>query len=42
MVSKYCCQPAGHIVTGGLKMITDSRIQSIILHVKDPNTGVLR
>ena len=24
--SKYCYQPAGHIVTGDLKIITDSRI----------------
>ena len=28
--TKYCYQPAGHIVTGGLKIITDSRIRSII------------
>ena len=28
--SKYCYQPAGHIVTGHLKTITDSRIRSII------------
>ena len=28
--SKYCYQPAGHIVTGDLKIITYSRIQSII------------
>ena len=28
--SKYCYQPAGHIVTGDLKIITDSRIRSII------------
>ena len=26
----YCYQPAGHIVTGDLKIITDSRIRSII------------
>ena len=26
----YCYQPAGHIVTVDLKIITDSRIQSII------------
>ena len=26
----YCYQPAGHIVTGDLKIITDSRILSII------------
>ena len=28
--SKYCYQPAGHIVIGDLKIITDSRIRSII------------
>ena len=28
--SKYCYQPAGHLVTGDLKIITDSRIRSII------------
>ena len=28
--SKFCYQPAGHIVTGDLKFITDSRIWSII------------
>ena len=26
----YCYQPTGHIVTGDLKIITDSRIWSII------------
>ena len=30
MLTKYCYQPAGHIVTGDLKIITDSRIRSII------------
>ena len=29
-VSKFCYQPAGHIVTANLKIITDSRIRSII------------
>ena len=28
--SKFCYQPAGHIVTGNLKIITDSRIRSVI------------
>ena len=28
--SKYCYQPTGHIVTGDLKIITDSRIRYII------------
>ena len=28
--SEYCYQPAGHIVTGDLKIITDSRIRFII------------
>ena len=28
---KFCYQPVGHIVTGNLKIITDSRIRSIIL-----------
>ena len=28
--TKYCYQPAGHIVTGDFKKITDSRIRSII------------
>ena len=28
--SKYCYQPAGHIVTGDLKIIIDSRTLSII------------
>ena len=28
--TKYCYQPAGHIVTGDLKIINDSRIRSII------------
>ena len=28
--SKNCYQPAGHIVTGDLKIITDSRIRSIL------------
>ena len=28
--SKYCYQPTGHIVMGDLKIITDSRIWSII------------
>ena len=28
--SKYCYQLAGHIVTGDLKIITDSRIWSVI------------
>ena len=27
---KYCYQPADHIVTGDLKIITDSKIRSII------------
>ena len=30
MESKYCYQPAGHIITGDLKIISDSRIQSIL------------
>ena len=30
---KYCYQPAGHIVTGDLKFITDSIIRSIICKV---------
>ena len=33
--SKYCYQPAGHIVTGDLKFINDSIIRSIIS--KRPN-----
>ena len=37
--SKYCYQPAGHIVTGDLKVITDSRIRSIIC--KGLNIGFL-
>ena len=28
--SKLCYQPAGHIVTGNLKIINDSRIRSVI------------
>ena len=28
--TKYCYQTAGHIVTGDLKIITDSRIRSIV------------
>ena len=28
--SKYCYQPAGHFITGDLKIITDSRIWTII------------
>ena len=28
--SKFCYQPAGHIITGNLKIISDSRIRSII------------
>ena len=28
--SKFCYQPAGHIVTGNLKIITNSRIRSVI------------
>ena len=28
--SKFCYQPAGHIVTGNLKFITDLRIRSVI------------
>ena len=28
--SKFCYQPAGHIVTGNLKITTDSRIRSVI------------
>ena len=28
--SKFCYQPAGHIVTGNLKIVTDSRIRSVI------------
>ena len=28
--SKFCYQPAGRIVTGNLKIITDSRIRSVI------------
>ena len=28
--SKFCYQPASHIVTGNLKIITDSRIRSVI------------
>ena len=28
--SKFCYPPAGHIATGNLKIITDSRIRSII------------
>ena len=28
--SKFCYQPAGHIVTGNLKIITDSQIRSVI------------
>ena len=28
--SKFCYQPAGHILTGNLKIITDSRIRSVI------------
>ena len=28
--SKFCYQPAGHIVTCSLKIITDSRIRSVI------------
>ena len=27
--SKFCYEPAGHIVTGNLKIISDSRIRSI-------------
>ena len=37
--SKYCYQPAGHAVTGNLKVITDSRIRSIIC--KGLNIGFL-
>ena len=29
--SKFCYEPAGHIITGNLKIISDSRISSIIL-----------
>ena len=29
--SKFCYQPVGHIVTCNLKIITDSRIRSVIL-----------
>ena len=28
--SKFCYEPAGHIITGNLKIISDSRIRSII------------
>ena len=28
--SKFCYQPAGHVITGDLKIISDSRIRSII------------
>ena len=28
--SKYCYRPAGHKITGDLKVITDSKIRSII------------
>ena len=28
--SKFCYQPAGHIITGNLKIISASRIRSII------------
>ena len=28
--SKFCYEPAGHIITGHLKIISDSRIRSII------------
>ena len=28
--SNFCYQPAGHIITGNLKIISDSRIRSII------------
>ena len=37
--SKYCFQYTGHLVTGDLKIITDSRIHSII--IRDPNIGFL-
>ena len=30
MDSKFCYQPAGHLVSGDLKIITDSRIRSTI------------
>ena len=33
--SKFCYQPAGHIITENLKIISDSRIRTIIS--KDPN-----
>ena len=29
-LAKFCYQPAGHIITGNLKIISDSRIRSII------------
>ena len=28
--SKFCYQPAGHVVAGGLKIITDSRVRSVV------------
>ena len=36
--SKFCYQPAGHIITRNLKIILDSRIRSIIY--KGPKYGL--
>ena len=33
MNSKFCYEPAGHIITGNLKIISDSKIRSIISKV---------
>ena len=30
VIEQYCYQPVGHVVTEGLKILTNSRIQSII------------
>ena len=38
MDSKHCYEPAGNIVTGDLKIITDSRVQSILCNIKGLNT----
>ena len=35
---KHCYEPAGNIVTGDLKIITDSRVQSILCNIKGLNT----
>ena len=38
MDSKHCYEPAGNIVNGDLKIITDSRVQSILCNIKGLNT----